>query len=235
MMNVKAIVMEGNETSNKGFERLKNSSIEVGNEFEIKKFNAILPEDVNNTMEKYGLKWNWPWTKREIDKQTGIEKQPYATQVKERRIACFLSHYMIWRESFEIDEPILILEHDALFIEKFDPIDALYSDYWFIGINDPRRATRKEMVFFKEIEKRLDKIQPCPIIDNMKIAQGLAGGSAYIVKPDGGLALVKAAQKYGAWPNDALLCMQLFPGKLGVTKTFYTKVQGLPSTTSTSR
>ena len=43
--------------------------------------------------------------------------------------------------------------------------------------------------------------------------------------------MIEAAEKHGAWPNDALMCKQIIPN-MGVTRRFYTKVQGLPSTTT---
>jgi GR25 family glycosyltransferase involved in LPS biosynthesis len=39
---------------------------------------------------------------------------------KENAIACFLSHYSLWNESIETNESILILEHDAIFVDKVD-------------------------------------------------------------------------------------------------------------------
>ena len=70
-----------------------------------------------------------------------------------------------------------------------------------------------------------------PRIDEFNVPQGLAGNSAYIIKPSGAKNLIEATKQYGAWPNDALMCYQIIP-KLGVTRRFYTKVQGLPSTTT---
>ena len=43
--------------------------------------------------------------------------------------------------------------------------------------------------------------------------------------------LIAAVEEYGLWPNDAIMCRQLIK-KLGVTRKFYTLVQGLPSTTT---
>ena len=43
--------------------------------------------------------------------------------------------------------------------------------------------------------------------------------------------VMSAIFKYGLWPNDAIMCKQLVRG-MGVTKHHYTRVQGLPSTTT---
>ena len=74
-------------------------------------------------------------------------------------------------------------------------------------------------------------IIPVPRIDNFNVPQGLAGNSAYIIKPNGAQNMEYMAKAHGAWPNDALMCHQLV-ANLGVTKTHYTTVQRLPSTTT---
>jgi len=37
--------------------------------------------------------------------------------------ACFASHYLLWKKCVELNEPILILEHDAIFKENLPDID----------------------------------------------------------------------------------------------------------------
>ena len=74
-------------------------------------------------------------------------------------------------------------------------------------------------------------MQPIPTVDDYNIPQGLAGNSAYIIKPGGAKKMLDAVKEYGMWPNDALMCKQLIK-KMGVTKELYTRVQGLPSSTT---
>jgi GR25 family glycosyltransferase involved in LPS biosynthesis len=69
------------------------------------------------------------------------------------------------------------------------------------------------------------------VIDEEHIPQGIAGNSAYIMKPSGAKKMLDLVAQFGLWPNDAIMCRQLVP-TLGVTKTFFTGVQGLPSTTT---
>ena len=70
-----------------------------------------------------------------------------------------------------------------------------------------------------------------PTIDDFNVPQGLAGNSAYVIKPEGAKKMLALADEHGMWPNDALMCKQLIP-TLGVTRNFYTRVQGLRSTTT---
>ena len=37
--------------------------------------------------------------------------------------ACFASHYLLWKECIKLNEPILILEHDAIFKTNIPDID----------------------------------------------------------------------------------------------------------------
>ena len=69
-----------------------------------------------------------------------------------------------------------------------------------------------------------------PWIDDKSVPQGLAGNSAYIMNPIPARRLFEIMDDVGLWPNDALMCKQLIKN-MGVTKTFYTRVQGLGSTT----
>jgi GR25 family glycosyltransferase involved in LPS biosynthesis len=122
------------------------------------------------------------------------------------------------------------LEHDALFIKKVDYEAILKSNYDIIGINSPASATRRAHQFHDIVQGKAAWIQPVPDIDEFNIPQGLAGNSAYIIKPTGAKNLLNTVKKYGVWPNDAIMCKQLIPN-LGVTKTYFTRIQGLPSTT----
>ena len=41
------------------------------------------------------------------------------TRLTKGEVGCFLSHWRIWEECVRIDEPILILEDDAIITDKF--------------------------------------------------------------------------------------------------------------------
>ena len=226
-----SIVIPNNQVSFDGYENLKKSSKTVGNKFRVEKFDAVTADIVNTVMAGNGLKWNYPWEGETIDFASGLTKRAYPTTYKERRIACFASHYLLWHKCKKLDEPILVLEHDAIFIHQLDYQFILDSKYDIIGINNPLMATRRAQKFYDAVKGHSQEIQPVPDIDEFNIPQGLAGNSAYIIKPAGAANVLAAVDQYGAWPNDAIMCKQLIPN-MGVTRRFYTKVQGLPSTTT---
>ena len=228
-MKAFVITLDGNTVSEAGAAECIRSSHAVGNDFVVQSFRAIRPENAWDNLAKEGLKWSYPWNTPKIDLVTGLHLSPYKTADKRKRVGCFMSHYNLWKMALE--EPILVLEHDAVFTNKLDYDTMLPTNHGVIGINDPRGATRKSHVFHTLICESRWPIQPIPQIDNMEVPQGLAGNSAYIIKPFAAKKIIQRVKEIGAWPNDALLCYQNF-SFLGVTKKYYTKVQGLPSTTT---
>jgi len=208
-----------------------SSSKHVKNNFNIEIFNAIIPEQVDKLLLKENIKWTYPDTNAIQDFKSGLTLHPYVTKNKKARIACGLSHYMLWKECIENNEPYLILEHDSIFHKKLDYQYILDSKYNIIGLNDPRGATRKSGIFYNTVINSKTNIVPIPKVDDEKVPQGLAGNSSYIIKPKGAKKLIDAVDYDGLWPNDAIMCNQLIP-LMGVTKTFYTKIQNLKNSTT---
>lgn len=230
MIKTICIVVKDNKISEQGYKNLVESSSKVQNDFEIKRWDAITPDNVDDFINGAGIRWNYPWQGSYYDESTQLLKSAYNTKNPKARIACAASHYCLWSECAMNDVTTLILEHDAIFINRvdFNPED---TNADIIGINYPIGATRKANVFHSKVQESDNQFQLVPIIDDDKIPQGLAGNSAYIIKPAGARRLLNLVETHGLWPNDAIMCRQLMP-KLGVTKTYYTKVQGLQSTTS---
>jgi GR25 family glycosyltransferase involved in LPS biosynthesis len=224
------IVIVGNEISEFGFNTLKNSSLKVQNDFELNRFDATTPNTVDSELKQYGLKWNYPWTGSTLDFASGLKKTAYPTANKKSRIAAAVSHYKLWLKCLELNEPVLVLEHDAVFKHKidFDPNDVNYNVF---SLNNPLGCTRKARVVYNKIMSDQSWFQPVPTIDDESIPQGLPGNSAYIIKPKGARQLIDATEQYGLWPNDAIMCKQLIRG-LGVSRKFYTHIQNLKSTTT---
>ena len=232
----KVITMTDNEVSLGAFTKLQDSSYRVGNDFRPEIFEATIAENAEDHLSKLLLEWNYPWEGVVTDLKTGLKKSAYPTRNRLNRIACAISHYRLWAVCVKTDKPMLIMEHDAIFIQKFR-YDNLLEDkhYNIIGINNPIGNTRKSHEFHKILQQSVDRentgIVPVPTIDNFDIPQGLAGNSAYIIKPKGARMCIKAASEHGLWPNDALMCKQLIP-HMGVTKAYYTNTQRVVSTTT---
>jgi GR25 family glycosyltransferase involved in LPS biosynthesis len=225
-MKAYAIYVPGNVTSERGLEELKLSTNRLINPFPAAPIDAVYEK-----LKEIGIRWNYPWEGQETDISVGLVKRAYPTKVKEARISCALSHLMLWGVCYAIEEPIMILEHDSIFIKELD-FDPTLVNYDIIGLNDPRGATRKSQLYHEKIQNSSQHpITSVPTIDEHLVPQGLAGNSAYIIKPRAAETLMGLVEKHGLWPNDAIMCKQLVPF-MGVTKEYYTRVQGLKSTTT---
>jgi GR25 family glycosyltransferase involved in LPS biosynthesis len=226
MMEAFVITISNNPKSNAAAERcIKSANIPI------KKFEAITEIKAEKLMRDLFIKWNYPWKGEEYDMKAGVKKTAYQTANPLRRVGCFLSHYLLWKRCAEQDEPIIVLEHDAIFIKPFDETAFMKAECDIISINDPRGATRKAQEYHDILQSKAQTIQRVPTIDDLMIPQGLPGNSAYIIKPSGAKKMLELVKEYGAWPNDALMCKQLIQ-TLASSKVYYTKVQGIPSTTT---
>ena len=142
------ITLKDSEKSNYGADNLIKSA-----PFPIEKYNAITPNQVDNFLVTHALTWTWPWTKERLDINSGLKLHPYLTAEPKKRIACFLSHYFLWNKCVNLNKPMFIFEHDAIFIKKTLPLDNfLKSKYYIIGINHPFQATRRASVFDQMIQ-----------------------------------------------------------------------------------
>jgi GR25 family glycosyltransferase involved in LPS biosynthesis len=108
-MKAYAITIRGNTVSEAGYERLVESSKAVGNNFNINRFEAITPDYVDMTLEGQKIKWNYPWVGKEIDMASGLTKSAYKTKNPKARVACALSHYLLWKTCVNLSEPVLVL------------------------------------------------------------------------------------------------------------------------------
>ena len=240
-MKAKVIVVRDNKISEKAALNLLVSNTLVGNPFQIERFEAVtadtVDDELSNMEVRYGMdyvRWNYPFLGSEFDSKTGLMKKAYPTVNPPARIACALSHFLLWVECVKTSEPVLILEHDAVFTNRLAQgvIDSLLAhDRSAIGINSPYGATRLAAHFDGAVQQSIGDLVLAPFIDRYDVPQGLAGNSAYLLTPKGAARLTSLVHIHGLWPNDAIMCRQLVPD-LSVTTTYYTKVQGTESTTS---
>ena len=220
------ITMSNNPRSSAAADRcIKSANIPI------EKFEAITEDTAEKLMRELRIQWNYPWKGEEYDIKAGVKKTAYQTANPLRRVGCFLSHYLLWKRCAEQNEPLIVLEHDAIFIKPFDETPFTKAECEIISLNDPRGATRRAQDFHEKLQKNPQIIQRVPTVDDLMVPQGLPGNNAYIIKPSGAKKMLKLVKEYGAWPNDALMCKQLIQ-TLASSKVYYTKVQGTPSTTT---
>ena len=203
-------------------------------------FNATVPDSIDDHLKndfRYfnasKFKWTWPTdpTENNLDLKTGLYKFYYQAADQQKKIACTLSHMRLWDRCVTLDKPIIILEADAVFTRKFvlDEVDGSY----ICGLNDPRGATRRAQIFHQKTSQK-QGLQPVPSVNEigeLPVPQGIAGNSAYYITPQAAKDLLDFVSTHGAWPNDAMMCKEMFP-KMKVVYPYFTKVQGLESTTT---
>ena len=191
----------------------------------VERFQQVSAEDVT---EKELNQYSYPIGESVLCKKSNLvlHGRGYGSNIK-AKVACTLSHKRLWERCIELNEPIMILEHDTIFTRFFEPFD-FEGD--ILGLNDPRGATRKANIFHDKVSAK-EGVSDCPMVDYQNVPQGLAGNSAYIIKPSGAKHLLNLIEEYGLWPNDAIMCNQLCPNMLKVVYPYYTKVQGTKSTT----
>ena len=175
------------------------------------------------------MSWTYPLNDQfGIDRETGMILRPYKTNSMAKKFACTVSHARLWKKCIELREEIMILEHDAIFTREFDNLD------WeggALGLNDPRGSTHSSQYYHEQVSA-LKTVKEAPwVARELDLPQGLAGNSAYIIRPHFAQKLLDKLKQVGAWPNDAIMCKQFFPGELKVVCPYYTKVQGIQSTT----
>ncbi len=209
-----------------------SSSKKVKNDFSVEYFDAITPEQAYGLMHEDTIKWNYPWSGQTLDMASGLLKTAYSTVDPRKRIACFLSHYFLWKKCVETNENIFVFEHDALFTSRVELELLNKAKHSVISINSPIGATRKAALYNEKVITGAGRVVDVPKIDEDNVPQGLPGNSAYYIKPAGASKLMSLVQELGAWPNDAIMCRQLMPSMLGCLKPYCTVIQKSTSFTS---
>lgn len=240
-MKVYIITLENDKKSVKA-KNVAVGSLIVYNENYIEPvvFPAVTPKTSDSVLKRFNIKWNYPWNGEvQNDLSSGLKKVGYNTAEPKKRIACFLSHYLLWVNVIENNIPAIICEHDAVFYDKI-PDDVLNaSTKNIISLNEPQPgATPRAQVYKEKVEAFAQKsgkkqtVTPVPYVQDSVLPAGLPGNSAYYIRPEGAQKLVELTREFGAWPNDAIMCRQLIGSKIGCLYPFISRVQGIESSTT---
>ena len=219
-MKAFCITLRGHEYSEAVAERCVTSARDVG-QIEVTRFDATPAAEAEAALRHYGLRWTWM-----VDNRTTLRHHAYGGHLA--RIGCAMSHYRLWRWSAETGLPLLILEHDAVFLRRFDPQPFQAA----CMINDPAGATRMGQWWSDRMRERGQGVwAKTRLPQDPAIPDGLAGNSAYMLQPECAERLVGLYHELGCWPNDATLCWQLVDG-LEELYPWVTRVEQAVSTTT---
>lgn len=199
---------------------------------------ATTPFNLNEHLTHFNMtldKWTYPKSPAEskIDVKSGMKITGYRATDYTKVVSCLVSHMRLWRMATELNETIIILEHDAEFTTKFDIKEIRHAfNGGVLGLNNPIGATRKAALYDKLTRQTaINGACEAPWIDEQHIPQGIAGNSAYAIKPEAAQYLLDKVNEIGMWPNDALMCKQFFPW-LQQAYPYFTTIQGVKSSTT---
>jgi hypothetical protein len=218
------ITLRGNAYSEACAQRCIASAARYG--VEVVMYNAVDKDSAEGVLERENLWWKWPMLEADVCPHTGLKRHVYRTGDKRARVGCAMSHYMLWKVCVDADEPIMILEHDAVFLRG---LPELPEKFGAIMLNNPDGATPKGRWWKQQMDFRGAGVFPKTVIFEDGRPDGLAGNSAYVISPRAALDCMDAYRAFGVWPNDATLCRQLVPGLMEVYP-FVTEVRSAQST-----
>jgi len=178
-MKAFVITIKDHVGSNQCAERCIKSASNI----EITKFDATTPENVHELFEQEGLNPN-----RFIDQYS----------VQENAMACFMSHYRLWQLATELNEDVIIFEHDAV----------IHDDILF-GSNNGCISFGKPSYGKYNTPKNLG-------VNPLQSKQYFPGAHAYLVSPQRAKQLVAKAKTHAA-PTDLFL----HNGNFGFLEEYY--------------
>ncbi len=233
-MKAFVITIKGHEYSEGKADQCIETGARVG-KIDVERFYGVNKDEAYSVMSRHGLDWSWANnnTQPSVCPITKLQHRPYyhANPDFSALIGCTMSHYSLYLRCVELNEPILILEHDSVFIREFPEFD-------FKGIcqiNDPNGGGKNGKYLSEMMIKnnRLGVSPKTPNTGAKEFPDGLAGNSAYVIKPFAAQELINKYHKLGVWPNDAIMCIQLFP-YLEEYYPFITRTDQTISTTKSS-
>lgn len=204
---------------------------------------------------------DWKWPKNPGETRIGpygLVLTGYGAKNIQKVFSCSVSHMRAWAHCILSRRPLMILEHDAIFTRKWaygyrtekyllsqngpgavainSPVGATFNSKKYYNILqtqyvDARNNVAEGGLPFDDPQPHMAKYLNVPMVAGSEIPQGLPGNSAYIVTPKFCIELFKKTREVGIWPNDALMCQQLFPHQLKVLFPHATELQGVQSTT----
>jgi len=156
--------------------------IASGEEFgvEVETMSAVTPDDLDGMLELNPIS---------LDGFKGNKYSRYGPCV-----ATFLSHYSIWKWCARKAEPIVCLEHDAIFVAPLPDLSMV------LGVTNLAKPSFGQF--------RVPRAGIGPFFS--KAGGYLGGAHGYYVHPDGARRLLEKA-KTEAMPTDLFICLDRFP------------------------
>ena len=161
------------------------SAKDVGYDEPIEIFEAVTPDKWRDILPVENINFTL------MDPKTGAQfGRP------ENLGACFASHYLLWKKCVELNEPILILEHDAIFVDNLPDIDFDMC----VNFGRPSHLRPFEMVY-EDLKDGLNKITQLNFF----------GHHAYALKPEAAKRFIEDVKTRELLANDIWVNRDVYP------------------------
>ena len=179
------ITISSNKDSVRSAKQVRESAKKVGYKSTLEHFEAIKPEQWRSVLPTSNTNFSL------MDRKTGAQfGKP------DNLGACFASHYLLWKKCIELNKPILILEHDAIFVDNLPDID------FKMCVNFGRPShIRPFEILYKEPGKGLHPL----------VQLNYYGHHAYAIKPQAAKQLIEDVQHRELIANDMWLDKDHYP------------------------
>jgi glycosyl transferase, family 25 len=138
-------------------------------------------------------------------KNTNIKKHGKFKKERLGVIGCFFSHYYLWQRCIELNEPIVILEHDGYLIRPIDPslLDQ-FDDVLKLDRLDPySRTYNSDLDLEKDLSVSVEDYTNNPIkVVKYGLQDYFKGAYSYIIKPHAAKKLINFINVNGHRPAD---------------------------------
>lgn len=185
---MRAYVMrkKGDELS----ERLSDECVESGKKFgiDIEKFDGIY-DNHDAILEQEGIFPNPSIIKKLRKGYTG----------------CFLSHYLVWKKAIEFNEPILVLEHDALFVRPL-PENILSMFDTLLVLDRFSRDENYEELIKTDFPLKIHKHEQVSEVTGKMINRThIRGAHGVLIKPEGAKQIINSLKTHGYLISDVAI------------------------------
>jgi glycosyl transferase family 25 len=162
-----------------------------------------------------------------------LDVRPFSQKMKKDRLGvkgCFLSHYSLWLKSVELNESIVIFEHDGMMLRPLPSnIENMFDEFLmldpynkFTGNYGEQHSQQADTAFNVVEYSSPDSRKKYGI--SAEYAMGL---QAYIIKPKAALKLINSIKETGFFPadmqcnKDIINLQTIYPSIASVNKLFY--------------
>lgn len=146
--------------------------------------------------KKYGwqLETFWGIYGNTLTSESWADKKITCYMDRAGQQGCFFSHLLLWERCINLNEPIIVLEHDAVIQDLWKPIDVVNS---LIKLH---RHYRKDPMSNKWVHPVTGRWSPST--------------HAYCLTPNHAKTLISSAQRLGAFPADVFMGSNVINVKL---------------------